>query len=655
MPRRSELKRSERPPSAPPDDRNAIEDDDFIWAYKWPVHMVAQQMGFNRSQQQMPRRNSQHQRPQNDQQQQMQQDDQSRQNRNASKSGQRPKSAQRPQSGQRSKSGQRSQYGQRSTSNHQKNDGEGDRRGRGSTPKRTTSCESELDPDEQQTINQVDKPKSGKKSRIPYEEAICENCDRKGHRVLRCPGPLDQVTGQIHACGFCGSRKHLSEQCRDNYDPNDQYCRDKLEHMCLVIRNNLPALACSISPLEWPNAQPGMKFEGYRPWTGDHALEYEALNPNYPEEYVVHKKRADDTDLGRDPRWDAPKETVFIHRSLVIHPPKRQMDSSFILTRFNRKRKAANDTEMTDDDDLKRTRRETTAPEDGVPPQGSKESITTNKPLVALPKAPLASPPIVPTPTAPPATLPSINLSLTTTKECLNCGDKTHEIDACTKTCGRCGNVAHKIPDCIHTGIVLCVCKRFPHHLATHCNILCESLTCGILSHMAIRCSKQCCFCGASALPNPPGSTEVQLPTVHQGLYCPLKRHGCAICRTDNHVTSACYTIDESLSSCKAEYCGIWACEEHCQKCLFTGHTKEVCCNTVEEEIDEPSLVRCPVAAHPALYWGIAKSCPDCISEQKDAEAKRKTSKPYAKSTGRSGSDSGSLAPNRGGKGSRGR
>ncbi|KAF7937155.1 uncharacterized protein EAE98_001469 [Botrytis deweyae] len=270
--------------------------------------------------------------------------------------------------------------------------------------------------------------------RIRWYNAICCWCGQKGHRAVRCPGPPDQVTGQIHACAFCNSRAHISEQCKDNFDAGNAKDWEALEKIMLVIRRNLPMLACSVSPNAWPNSKAGEVYENCRPWTGDYALKYEAENPDYAKKYVVNKLKEDDIDLGADPWWANPFSKL--RYRLFVPKPIRVVDSEYIIS----KKRELVDREMTDDEPSRKIQKIDAA-----------ESKFGSTILSQASYAPGSNTPVQTKVKQEPRD-PSYNafdIIGSFMPNCTNCGDEEHKPKDCLQSCGACGATNHLKDNCI--------------------------------------------------------------------------------------------------------------------------------------------------------------------------------------------------------------
>ncbi|TGO17338.1 hypothetical protein BTUL_0018g00050 [Botrytis tulipae] len=497
--------------------------------------------------------------------------------------------------------GSKSENGGRPNSNAQ-NGSESEQRGR--TKSRGPPTNGKKTPNESRSQTQTETNVDGieeivqRTKRTKWSNAICCWCGQKGHRALRCPGPPDQVTGQIHACAFCNSRSHISEQCKDNFDINNQKDWDNLERIMLVTRRNLPMLACTISPDAWANAKAGKIYEHCRPWTGDYALKYEAENPNYAKKYVVNRFKEDDVDLGVDPWWASPVSEL--RYMLTVPKPTRVVDSDFIIFR---KRKSE-DEEMTDVDSSRKYQRT----------DGAESNIDST----TVPKASSAPQPVsaVEANAQQEQRAPRDNtfdLAGSFMTNCTNCGDKEHESKDCPESCGNCGSPEHPKDDCMEPDENTCVCQPFPRHISADCTIECNSALClGREKHRAVSCVMQCCQCGVSVAPDFEGSPPTRGLKRHPAIKCPLKRTDCAHCH-EYHVTAHCPSMmTDYPEACKSKYCGIWYCETHCQNCFFNGHKRDKCPNTVIVKADQSFVLKCPASSHPEMVLGAQEHCPAC-------------------------------------------
>ncbi|TGO59675.1 hypothetical protein BCON_0042g00430 [Botryotinia convoluta] len=448
-----------------------------------------------------------------------------------------------------------------------------------------------------QSLKQIPTPMMMALTRLSKEPRTLD-----GHRALRCPGPPDQATGQIVACVFCNSRGHISEQCKDNFDPKNEKDWAGLEKIMLFIRRNLPMLACTVAPGKWPHAKPGEEYENCRPWTGDYALKYEAENPDYAKNYVVNKLKEDDVDLGADPWWTDPSPKL--RYRLFVPKPSRVVDSQYVLFK---KRKLA-DEEMADADQSRKVQK-----------TGGDESNIDSTIVPQASSAPESNSPVqtnvqqeqrAPTDNA-------FDLAGSFLTNCTNCGDKEHESKDCPESCGACGSPDHPKDECMEPEENCCVCQPFPQHLVEKCPVECKSPYCyGEAKHQAVICPNQCCQCGAAALPDLEGHAQTRGLKKHPAIHCPLKRTACAHCH-ENHITAQCPSMMTDVpDACKSKDCGIWYCETHCQKCFFNGHKKDKCPNMVIVKADQSFGLKCPVASHPEMVLGAQEHCPACHSDR---------------------------------------
>ncbi|CCD42830.1 hypothetical protein BofuT4_P071260.1 [Botrytis cinerea T4] len=489
-----------------------------------------------------------------------------------------------------------------------------------------------------------------------WYNAMCGWCGQKGHRVLRCPGPPDQATGQIHACAFCNSRTHISEQCKDNFDTHSNKDWEGLERIMLVMRRNLPMLACTVAPGNWPDAKPGKVYENCRPWTGDFALKYEAEHPDYAKDYVVNKLKEDDVDLGTDPWWANP--VTNLRYRLCVPKPSRVVDSEFILFRKRR----LDDREMTDDDSNRKIQRTDVAESNNDSPMEPEASSAP------VPNAPLST---NDQQERRDSTDDAFDLRGSSMTNCTNCGGEGHESKQCSGSCGACGSSEHTKEDCWDPEDVSCVCMPFPRHMARDCQVECRSPYCyGQVKHQAVTCSMQCCQCGAAALPDPEGQPQTKGFKKHPATVCPLKRSKCALCHGD-HITAQCPSMmTDGPDACKAQHCNIWYCDTHCQKCFFNGHKRGECPNEIITKADQSFVLKCPIASHPEMVLGAQEHCPVCRSDRVKAAEERSGSKGRVRGGGQrgghqnggnhgggggQGKEMGGGVGNRGGGGQRGR
>ncbi|KAE8449147.1 hypothetical protein EG329_008531 [Mollisiaceae sp. DMI_Dod_QoI] len=370
----------------------------------------------------------------------------------------------------------------------------------------------------------------------PMAETICGNCERKGHWLLRCVGPVNDY-GFIWGCPWCNVNTHILEQC-SSFDSSKPEDRERFVKNMTIHRQNRPPLASSVAANEFPETQEGGKYYRKMPWTTDFSWQYQFENPDYWKNYQYALLAKDDPILFPwDDHWEKaitkhilPNKVIHIgQRVQALRPPRpqkrsaRQDEESSKRPRLdgedhtmggtnapNNPQDAgqgdqnppANDRQQNDGQGRQNP---TGAPATGNGSQQNAAEATGNLANLSMKDIMSAESANVTTRTNsrglhfnmnPPQHRNPLPLQRrkNDTKHggaCSNCGvDFAKHLDKdggrCDQPCGGCGDGTHLKQYCSWKA-QHCVCKEFPRHVAEDCTILCPcTAESGLPPHSAV-------------------------------------------------------------------------------------------------------------------------------------------------------------------------
>lgn len=135
-----------------------------------------------------------------------------------------------------------------------------------------------------------------------YDNIICANCHKRGHKLRTCMGPTNNH-GFIEGCPKCNSKAHNFENCpRMSTGP---FSRDQCRRMkttSSIHRQLLLSSRANRPPIYFSGdirSVPGFDRSVHRPWTPDFAL----LNGGSWVHHVYRKDPKLERTV-RDPAWE---------------------------------------------------------------------------------------------------------------------------------------------------------------------------------------------------------------------------------------------------------------------------------------------------------------------------------------------------------------
>jgi len=421
-----------------------------------------------------------------------------------------------------------------------------------------------------------DKAKTGKPEnyvRLRQEDAICGNCDLRGHWLKQCYGPANRY-GFIPGCPHCNVTTHILEECT-SYDPTTD--EDRLCWFMDFVRKDMPPLECSIDPDQHTLARPGQKHAHDRPWSTDYTLQYAKDHPEYWKTHEYNTDPKNMIKLEADPCWDN-DDSVFVMGNSVPLSGRRVTATRPVP----KKRKRGGEGEG-----------DATAENSGPANKGNRDGAGDEE----MTESSIA--PDVWPPSARPFGTQKFHEKYKNTT-CLNCGLKGHIIGMCKGVCGCCGEKGHNKKQCPSIRQICC-CSDWPHHLKYNCNVVCEMDGCGNETpHKAVSCNIRCFMCG-------------QINPGHYSWECNWEIR--CVCESKHHRGGNCPDVanPDKVKECEANGCFAWNCWKHCSKCLQECHMgveKGSECSAEVTETSNGKQVIC-IKKHPPTKWG--EQCNACM------------------------------------------